>query len=117
MAECAHEGDEGVRILTSILLVLLLQQAIISSLRVKERRKFSIQATRDRFRRRILKDDLLGDVVHLAVDQVPADGLFISGYSVLINESSQTGESEPVVINEDKFFPLSGTEVLDGSCM
>ncbi|KAG2547455.1 hypothetical protein PVAP13_9KG101600 [Panicum virgatum] len=66
----------------------------------------------------MLIDDLLpGDVVHLAVgDQVPADGLFISGYSVLVNESSLTGESEPVVINEDNPFLLSGTKVLDGSC-
>ncbi|GJN24065.1 hypothetical protein PR202_gb11778 [Eleusine coracana subsp. coracana] len=84
----------------------------------KEKRKIYVQVTRNGSRQRMLIDDLVpGDVVHLAVgDQVPADGLFISGYSVYINESSLTGESEPVAINEDNPFLLSGTKILDGSC-
>ena len=117
-------AHDGIGIFTSILLVVSVtatsnyQQSLQFRDLDKEKRKISIQVTRDGFRQRILIDDLLpGDVVHLAVgDQVPADGLFISGYSVLINESSLTGESEPVVINEDNPFLLSGTKVLDGSC-
>ena len=62
-------------------------------------------------------DLLPGDIVHLAIgDQVPADGVFVSGFSVLIDESSLTGESEPVMVTADNPFLLSGTKVQDGSC-
>ena len=61
-------------------------------------------------------DLLLGDIVHLAIgDQVPADGVFVSGFSVLIDESNLTGESEPVMVTADNPFLLSGTKVQDGS--
>ena len=60
-------------------------------------------------------DIVVGDVVHLSTgDQVPADGIFLSGYSLLIDESSLSGESEPVNITEEKPFLLSGTKVQDG---
>ncbi|XP_047314416.1 putative calcium-transporting ATPase 11, plasma membrane-type, partial [Impatiens glandulifera] len=45
----------------------------------------------------------------------PADGIFISGYSLLIDESSLSGESEPVNIDKTKPFLLGGTKVQDGS--
>ena len=62
-------------------------------------------------------DLLPGDIVHLSIgDQVPADGLFVSGFSVLIDESSLTGESEPVMASTENPFLLSGTKVQDGSC-
>lgn len=61
-------------------------------------------------------DLVVGDLVNLSIgDLVPADGIFISGYSLLINESSLTGESEPVSVGKDKPFLLSGTKVQDGS--
>ncbi|KAK8347547.1 hypothetical protein V6Z11_A06G026100 [Gossypium hirsutum] len=84
----------------------------------KEKKKITVQVTRDGLRQKISIFDLLpGDIVHLAIgDQVPADGLFISGFSVLINESSLTGESEPVSANARNPFLLSGTKVQDGSC-
>ncbi|CAL4943222.1 unnamed protein product [Urochloa decumbens] len=117
-------AHDGIGIFTSILLVVSVtatsnyQQSLQFRDLDKEKRKFFVQVTRSSLRQKMLIDDLLpGDVVRLAVgDQVPADGLFISGYSVLINESSLTGESEPVVVNEDNPFLLSGTKVLDGSC-
>ncbi|TVT97813.1 hypothetical protein EJB05_05664 [Eragrostis curvula] len=117
-------AHDGIGIITSILLVVSVtatsnyQQSLQFRDLDKEKRKIHVQVTRNGFRQRLLIDDLVpGDVVHLAVgDQVPADGLFISGYSVLINESSLTGESEPVAVNEDNPFLLSGTKVLDGSC-
>ncbi|CAN6292689.1 unnamed protein product [Urochloa humidicola] len=117
-------AHDGIGIFTSILLVVSVtatsnyQQSLQFRDLDKEKRKIFVQVTRSSLRQKMLIDDLLpGDVVHLAVgDQVPADGLFISGYSVLINESSLTGESEPVVVNEDNPFLLSGTKVLDGSC-
>ncbi|KAG6774076.1 hypothetical protein POTOM_021425 [Populus tomentosa] len=84
----------------------------------KEKRKITIQVTSNGFRQKLSINDLLpGDIVHLAIgDQVPADGLFVSGFSVLIDESSLTGESEPVMLNSENPCMLSGTEVQDGSC-
>jgi Ca2+-transporting ATPase len=84
----------------------------------KEKRKITIQVTSNGFRQKLSIYDLLpGDIVHLAIgDQVPADGLFVSGFSVLIDESSLTGESEPVMVNSENPCMLSGTEVQDGSC-
>ncbi|XP_027912992.1 putative calcium-transporting ATPase 11, plasma membrane-type [Vigna unguiculata] len=82
----------------------------------KEKKKIIVQVTRDGKRQKIsIYDIVVGDVVHLSTgDQVPADGLFISGYFLLIDESSLSGESEPVSVNEEKPFLLSGTKVQDG---
>ncbi|KAF2289371.1 hypothetical protein GH714_035448 [Hevea brasiliensis] len=51
----------------------------------------------------------------LRVFGFPADGIYISGYSLVIDESSLSGESEPVNIDEKNPFHLSGTKVQDGS--
>ncbi|KAK1383195.1 Calcium-transporting ATPase [Heracleum sosnowskyi] len=84
----------------------------------KEKKKISIQVTRNGYRHKMSIYELLpGDIVHLAIgDQVPADGLFVSGFSVLIDESSLTGESEPVMVSDENPFLLSGSKVQDGSC-
>jgi magnesium-transporting ATPase (P-type) len=44
--------------------------------------------------------------------QIPADGLLIEGHSLLIDESSMTGESEPVCAHlySSDFFNISGTQ-------
>lgn len=83
----------------------------------REKKKIFIQVTRDGKRKKVsIYDLVVGDIVHLSIgDQVPADGIFISGYSLLIDESSLSGESEPVNIYEEKPFLLSGTKVQDGS--
>ncbi|XP_062006579.1 putative calcium-transporting ATPase 11, plasma membrane-type isoform X2 [Rosa rugosa] len=114
---------DGVGILLSIILVVLV--TAISDYRQsmqfkdldREKKKIFIQVTRDGKRQKVsIYDLLVGDIVHLAVgDQVPADGLFISGYSLLIDESSLSGESEPVNVYEKNPFLLSGTKVQDGS--
>ena len=55
-----------------------------------------------------INDLLPGDIVHLAIgDQVPADGVFVSGFSMLIDESSLTGESEKVMVTAENPFLLS----------
>ncbi|EOY09204.1 Autoinhibited Ca2+-ATPase 11 isoform 1 [Theobroma cacao] len=83
----------------------------------REKKKIYVQVTRDGRRQQVsIYDLVIGDVVHLGIgDQVPADGLFISGYSLQIDESSLSGEIDPVDIYEQHPFLLSGTKVRDGS--
>ncbi|XP_021984701.1 calcium-transporting ATPase 12, plasma membrane-type [Helianthus annuus] len=63
-------------------------------------------------------DIVVGDIVVLNVgDQIPADGLFIDGHSLLVDESSMTGESCHVYVNADRNpFLISGAKVADGHC-
>ncbi|KAG2671737.1 hypothetical protein I3760_13G009000 [Carya illinoinensis] len=83
----------------------------------KEKKNIIVQVTRDGCRQKVsIYDLVVGDVVHLSIgDQVPADGVFISGYSLSIDESSLTGESEPVNVHQERPLLLSGTKVQDGS--
>ncbi|KAK6161442.1 hypothetical protein DH2020_004823 [Rehmannia glutinosa] len=59
---------------------------------------------------------VVGDIICLKIgDQVPADGLFIDGHSLQVDESSMTGESDHVEIDGNKNpFLFSGTKVADG---
>ncbi|KAL3833252.1 hypothetical protein ACJIZ3_007988 [Penstemon smallii] len=117
-------AHDGLGIVASILLVVFVtaisdyRQSLQFKDLDKEKKKISIQVTRNGYRQKMSIYELLpGDIVHLSIgDQVPADGLFLSGFSVLIDESSLTGESEPVVVNSENPFLLSGTKVQDGSC-
>ncbi|KAA8537850.1 hypothetical protein F0562_027570 [Nyssa sinensis] len=117
-------GHDGLGIVASILLVVFVtatsdyKQSLQFKDLDREKKKIIIQVTRNGYRQKISIYDLLpGDIVHLTVgDQVPADGLFVSGFSMLINESSLSGESEPVNVNAENPFLLSGTKVQDGSC-
>ncbi|RVW23005.1 putative calcium-transporting ATPase 13, plasma membrane-type [Vitis vinifera] len=61
-------------------------------------------------------DIVVGDVACLKIgDQVPADGLFLAGHSLQVDESSMTGESDHVEINSSQNpFLFSGTKVADG---
>ncbi|KAK9291104.1 hypothetical protein L1049_009291 [Liquidambar formosana] len=114
---------DGLGIILSVFLVVIV--TAISDYRQslqfrdldKEKKEIKIQVTRDGYRQKVsIYDLVVGDIVHLSIgDQVPADGIFISGYSMLIDESSLSGESEPVNIDEEKPFLLSGTKVQDGS--
>jgi Ca2+-transporting ATPase len=83
-----------------------------------EKKKIFVEVVRDKRRQKISIFDLLvGDIVHLKIgDQVPADGLYICGSSLTIDESSMTGESETKIKDENNNpFLLSGTKVLDGN--
>lgn len=114
---------DGTGILISIFLVVLV--TAISDYRQslqfrdldKEKKKIIVQVTRDGTRQKVsIYDLVVGDIVHLGIgDQVPADGVFISGYSLMIDESSLTGEVDPVSIHESHPFLCSGTKVRDGS--
>ncbi|KAM0021315.1 putative P-type Ca(2+) transporter [Helianthus debilis subsp. tardiflorus] len=60
-------------------------------------------------------DIVVGDVIPLNIgDQVPADGVLISGYSLAIDESSMTGESKIVTKDHKSPFLMSGCKVADG---
>ncbi|KAF0913327.1 hypothetical protein E2562_021976 [Oryza meyeriana var. granulata] len=114
---------DGLGIILSIFLVVIVTAVsdYKQSLQFKEldneKKKIFINVTRDGYRQKIsIYDLVVGDIVHLAIgDQVPADGLYIHGYSFLIDESSLSGESDPVYVSQDKPFILAGTKVQDGS--
>ncbi|KAG5560362.1 hypothetical protein RHGRI_003611 [Rhododendron griersonianum] len=64
-------------------------------------------------------DIVVGDVVCLkSGDQVPADGLFIGGHSLLVDESSITAETDPIEVdlghNHNPFL-FCGTKVTSGN--
>ncbi|KAH9753209.1 calcium-transporting ATPase 12 plasma membrane-type [Citrus sinensis] len=60
-------------------------------------------------------DVVVGEIVCLKTgDQIPADGLFLNGHSLKVDESSMTGESDHVEVDEKSPFLLSGTKVTDG---
>ncbi|WCJ33428.1 Calcium-transporting ATPase 1 [Euphorbia peplus] len=114
---------DGLGIVLSILLVVMV--TAISDYRQslqfrdldKEKKKISMQVIRNgRTQEVSIYDLVIGDIVQLSTgDIVPADGIFITGYSLVIDESSLSGESEPVNVYSEKPFLLSGTRVQDGS--
>lgn len=114
---------DGLGIILSVFLVVMVTAAsdYNQSLQFRdldrEKKKINIQVTRDGRKQEIsIYDLVVGDVVQLSIgDIVPADGIYISGYSLVIDESSLSGESEPVNVYENKPLLLSGTKVQDGS--
>lgn len=114
---------DGVGIILCIILVVFVtslsdyKQSLQFKDLDKEKKNVSIHVTRDSRRQKVSIHELVvGDIVHLAIgDIVPADGLFISGFSLLIDESSLSGESEAVNADKQKPFLLCGTTVQDGS--
>ncbi|CAN1780220.1 Calcium-transporting ATPase 9, plasma membrane-type [Linum perenne] len=60
-------------------------------------------------------DIVVGDIIPLRIgDQVPADGVLVSGHSLAIDESSMTGESKIVHKDHKSPFLMSGCKVADG---
>uniref|UniRef100_A0A0D9XJS0 Calcium-transporting ATPase n=1 Tax=Leersia perrieri TaxID=77586 RepID=A0A0D9XJS0_9ORYZ len=61
-------------------------------------------------------DVVVGDVIVLKIgDVVPADGVFLDGHALQIDESSMTGEPHPVEIDATSSpFLASGVKVVDG---
>ncbi|KAH8507643.1 hypothetical protein H0E87_009988 [Populus deltoides] len=82
-----------------------------------ESNNINVQVVRDgRHHHLSIFDVVVGDVVSLKIgDQIPADGMFLNGYSLKVDESSMTGESDDVEVNgKNNPFLLSGTKVTDG---
>ncbi|KAA8535833.1 hypothetical protein F0562_030847 [Nyssa sinensis] len=82
----------------------------------KEKQNIHLEVVRGGRRLGVLIFDLVvGDVVPLkSGDQVPADGILISGHSLAIDESSMTGESKIVHKDLKAPFLMSGCKVGEG---
>ncbi|CAL9183486.1 unnamed protein product [Musa hybrid cultivar] len=82
----------------------------------EEKRNIQLEVTRSSRRIKVSIFDLVvGDVVPLKIgDQVPADGVLITGHSLAIDESSMTGESKIVLKDKKTPFLMSGCKVADG---
>ncbi|KAL5760390.1 hypothetical protein ACOSP7_018906 [Xanthoceras sorbifolium] len=114
---------DGLGIVLSIILVVMVtaisdyKQSLQFKALDKEKKNIVVQVSRDGARQKVsIYDLVVGDIVHLSIgDQIPADGILISGYNLSIDESSLSGEAEPVGVNKDRPFLLSGTKVQDGS--
>uniref|UniRef100_A0A2P2MNJ3 Calcium-transporting ATPase n=2 Tax=Rhizophora mucronata TaxID=61149 RepID=A0A2P2MNJ3_RHIMU len=82
----------------------------------EEKRNIQLEVLRaGRMMKISIFDILVGDVVPLRIgDQVPADGILITGHSLAIDESSMTGESKIVHKDHKAPFLMSGCKVADG---
>lgn len=113
---------DGGSIVFAVLLVILVtaisdyRQSLQFQSLNEEKRNIQLEVIRGGRRVKIsIYDVVVGDVVPLKIgDQVPADGIFISGHSLAIDESSMTGES--TIVHKDKKAPflLAGCKVADG---
>ncbi|KAF7806693.1 calcium-transporting ATPase 10, plasma membrane-type-like isoform X1 [Senna tora] len=83
----------------------------------EEKRDIHIEVIRNGRRVQIsIYDLVVGDVVPLNIgNQVPADGVFITGHSLAIDESSMIGENKIVHKDSKHPFLMSGCKVADGS--
>ncbi|XP_010278086.1 PREDICTED: putative calcium-transporting ATPase 13, plasma membrane-type [Nelumbo nucifera] len=111
----------------SILLAVFLVIVVSAVSNFKQSRQFeklsdessniNVDVIRDGRRQQIsIFDIVVGDVVCLKIgDQIPADGLFLNGHSLQVDESSMTGESDHVDVDASQNpFLFSGAKVTDG---
>ncbi|KAM1204263.1 hypothetical protein ACFX2J_019978 [Malus domestica] len=111
----------------SIFLAIILVISVSAVSNFRQNRQFDklskvsdnvqIEAVRGGRRQQIsIFEIVVGDVICLKIgDQVPADGLFLDGHSLQVDESSMTGESDHVEISHHQNpFLFSGTKVADG---
>ncbi|KYQ93215.1 P-type ATPase [Tieghemostelium lacteum] len=62
-------------------------------------------------------DLVVGDVTRLETgEKIPADGLYLNGVDLQVDESSMTGESDSKHKSPNEPFLLSGCQVLQGNC-
>ncbi|XP_073145710.1 calcium-transporting ATPase 9, plasma membrane-type-like [Henckelia pumila] len=83
----------------------------------EEKRNIQVEVIRGGRREKVsIYEIVVGDVIPLKIgDQVPADGILISGHSLAIDESSMTGESKIVQKDHKAPFFMSGCKVADGA--
>ncbi|EDR27106.1 plasma membrane calcium-transporting ATPase, putative [Entamoeba dispar SAW760] len=83
----------------------------------KDEKDVKIKVIRNSEQQQISIFDLcVGDLVNLDVgDLLPADGIFVHGNDLRLDESDMTGESVAVKKSEKSFYMMSGTKVTDGN--
>jgi Ca2+-transporting ATPase len=110
---------EGGRLLVALFLVVVIS-AISNLWQSRQLTKLSeicnniqIDAVGVRKRQKVsIFEIVVGDVICLKIgDHVPADGLFLDGHSLQVDESIITGKSDHVPINCSLPFLFSGTNV------
>ncbi|CAK9167367.1 unnamed protein product [Ilex paraguariensis] len=108
---------DGLGIVLSIFLVILVTAVSDYKQSLQFQKRIFIKVTRDKLTEKAsIYDLVVGDVVHLSTgDQVPADGILISGLNLLVDESSLSGKSVPINKHKTNPFLLAGTKVQDGS--
>ncbi|KAF8035514.1 hypothetical protein BT93_C1516 [Corymbia citriodora subsp. variegata] len=113
----------GVSISVAVILVIVItaisdyRQSLQFQDLNEEKRNIHMEVVRDGHRVEVsIYDMVVGDIVPLNIgDQVPADGVLVSGHSLAIDESSMTGESKIIHKNSRHPFLMSGCKVADGS--
>ncbi|KAI3410632.1 uncharacterized protein J3R85_018634 [Psidium guajava] len=114
---------DGVSIAFAVLLVIVVtaisdyRQSLQFQNLNEEKRNIHMEVVRGGRRVEVsIYDIVVGDIVPLNIgDQVPADGVLVSGHSLAIDESSMTGESKTVHKDSRHPFLMSGCKVADGS--
>jgi len=115
---------EGAAILVAVLIVILVSGLNNWS---KEKRFRELNKIKNDRQIRVIRDGeedrvsiskvQVGDLVVLETgDFIPADGLFVSGHVMRVDQSAMTGESNPIKKSEESPFLLSMTQVAEGSC-
>ena len=114
---------DGVAILCAVLIVLnvtaindLQKDKQFRELNAENNRR-NITVIRDGHQSQILVDDLVvGDIVQISAgDTVPADGIYLSGNNVKMDESKLTGESDQVEKGAKNPFIVSSSECHEGT--
>ncbi|XP_057250309.1 LOW QUALITY PROTEIN: putative calcium-transporting ATPase 13, plasma membrane-type [Beta vulgaris subsp. vulgaris] len=122
-----HGPKEGWYDGGSIIIAIFLVVSVSAISNIKQSRQFKklsdvssdiqVEVLRDNRRQQVsIFEVVVGDIIFLKIgDQIPADGLFLDGYSLKVDESSMTGESDHVEVNDNSNpFLFSGTKVTDG---
>ncbi|XP_019196763.1 PREDICTED: calcium-transporting ATPase 9, plasma membrane-type-like isoform X2 [Ipomoea nil] len=83
----------------------------------EEKRNIQVEVIRGgRPEKMSIYEIVVGDIIPLKIgDQVPADGILISGHSLAIDESSMTGESKIMQKDSKSPFLMAGCKVADGA--
>ncbi|KAI8821146.1 uncharacterized protein EV422DRAFT_496302 [Fimicolochytrium jonesii] len=123
-AICPSEGYiEGLAILVAVVIVLSVTAGNDWSKDRKFKKLLLLQSDkRCKVIRGGVKDQvsswdlIVGDLVEVVVgDEIPADGLFVNGNRLVVDESPLTGESIPVKKNPSSPYMFSGCQVSEGS--
>ncbi|KAJ3214203.1 Calcium-transporting ATPase 10, plasma membrane-type [Dinochytrium kinnereticum] len=124
MVMCPKEGwIEGTAIFIAVFIVLAVTAGNDYTKDLKFKKLLLLQSDKKvKVLRGGVKDEvsswdvMVGDIVELSTgDEIPADGIFVSGNRLVVDESPLTGESIPVKKNHTEPFLFSGCQVSEGS--